>query len=58
MHASHLCWVSCLPAHSALPPHLCLQFDGDLKLPARYLVPPPALNGTSGERARLPSLLA
>ena len=39
-------------------PHLCLQFDGDLKLPARYLVPPPAINGTSGERARLPSLLA
>jgi 2,3-bisphosphoglycerate-independent phosphoglycerate mutase len=26
-----------------------MQYDGDLKLPARYLVPPPAISGTSGE---------
>lgn len=26
-----------------------MQYDGDLKLPAKFLVPPPAINGTSGE---------
>lgn len=26
-----------------------MQYDGDLKLPARFLVPPPAISGTSGE---------
>ena len=26
-----------------------LQYDGDLKLPARFLVPPPAIRDTSGE---------
>ena len=26
-----------------------MQYDGDLKLPARYLVPPPAITRTSGE---------
>ena len=26
-----------------------MQYDGDLKLPANYLVPPPAISGTSGE---------
>ena len=26
-----------------------MQYDGDLKLPARFLVPPPAINRTSGE---------
>lgn len=26
-----------------------MQYDGDLKLPARFLVPPPAIHGTSGE---------
>ena len=26
-----------------------MQYDGDLKLPARFLVPPPAIAGTSGE---------
>lgn len=26
-----------------------MQYDGDLKLPARYLVPPPAITKTSGE---------
>ncbi len=26
------------------------QYDGDLKLPARFLVAPPAISGTSGER--------
>jgi len=26
-----------------------MQYDGDLKLPARFLVPPPAINGVSGE---------
>lgn len=26
-----------------------MQYDGDLKLPAQYLVAPPAINGTSGE---------
>lgn len=26
-----------------------MQYDGDLKLPARYLVPPPAIKNTSGE---------
>ena len=26
-----------------------MQYDGDLKLPARYLVSPPTIAGTSGE---------
>lgn len=26
-----------------------MQYDGDLKLPSRFLVPPPAINGVSGE---------
>ena len=26
-----------------------MQYDGDLKLPARFLVPPPAISGVSGE---------
>lgn len=26
-----------------------MQYDGDLKLPSKFLVPPPAINGTSGE---------
>ena len=26
-----------------------MQYDGDLKLPARFLVPPPAIHGTSGQ---------
>ena len=26
-----------------------MQYDGDLKLPARFLVPPPAIGGVSGE---------
>ena len=26
-----------------------MQYDGDLKLPANYLVPPPAISGVSGE---------
>ncbi|PSC70092.1 2,3-bisphosphoglycerate-independent phosphoglycerate mutase [Micractinium conductrix] len=26
-----------------------MQYDGDLKLPTNYLVPPPAISGTSGE---------
>ena len=26
-----------------------MQYDGDLKLPARYLVPPPVISRTSGE---------
>lgn len=26
-----------------------MQYDGDLKLPSNYLVPPPAISGTSGE---------
>ena len=26
-----------------------MQYDGDLKLPTHYLVPPPAISGTSGE---------
>ena len=26
-----------------------MQYDGDLKLPANYLVPPPAISRTSGE---------
>lgn len=26
-----------------------MQYDGDLKLPARFLVPPPAIAGVSGE---------
>lgn len=34
-------------------PHVCyagmLQYDGDLKLPNRFLVPPPAIKETSGE---------
>lgn len=28
-----------------------MQYDGDLKLPAHFLVPPPAISGTSGEFA-------
>ena len=26
-----------------------MQYDGDLKLPARFLVPPPAIHGVSGK---------
>lgn len=26
-----------------------MQYDGDLKLPTNYLVPPPAISGTSGK---------
>ena len=26
-----------------------MQYDGDLKLPSHYLIPPPAITGTSGE---------
>jgi hypothetical protein len=26
-----------------------LQYDGDLKLPTNFLIPPPAISGTSGE---------
>lgn len=26
-----------------------MQYDGDLKLPTNYLVPPPAIHGVSGE---------
>ena len=28
-----------------------MQYDGDLKLPARFLVPPPAISGVSGRAA-------
>ncbi len=42
-----------LPCVYCCPP---LQYDGDLKLPTNYLVPPPAISGTSGELPRrLPS---
>lgn len=35
--------------HPSLPvPYPHLQYDGDLKLPTRFLVPPPAISGTSG----------
>lgn len=26
-----------------------MQYDGDLKLPTKFLVPPPAISGVSGE---------
>lgn len=47
-----------LPATQSSQKHLCpaqtkfvgmMQYDGDLKLPARFLVPPPAISGVSGE---------
>ena len=47
-----------LPATQSSRKHLCpaqtkfvgmMQYDGDLKLPARFLVPPPAISGVSGE---------
>jgi bisphosphoglycerate-independent phosphoglycerate mutase (AlkP superfamily) len=31
-----------------------MQYDGDLKLPKNFLVPPPAINGTSGEGIKVP----
>ena len=46
------------PVEGALTPSLVavqtkfvgmMQYDGDLKLPARFLVPPPAISGVSGE---------
>jgi hypothetical protein len=49
IHVRCLQQRSLLRQRSASPPPSAPQYDGDLKLPTRFLVPPPAISGTSGE---------
>ena len=47
-----VCVCVCVSSHSlaAQVKYVGLmQYDGDLKLPTNYLVPPPAIHGVSGE---------